>query len=151
MLNMKFSTKKAILFLSLIITLILIIIIILEATNLCDRGTRCDDMVDSINFLTPIFMLAITVLPLSILTYKMHDEVFEYWTRFAVWGVPAVIIAHILMYVVFYRNGSPDVFEKIVVVPLFILIYGSFALISLWRIITKWRELKKRENSPTNG
>lgn len=140
---MRFPTKKPILFLSIIITLILIIIITLEAMNLCDRGTRCDDIVDSINFLAPVFMLAITVLPLSLLTYRMRDEVFEHWMRFAVWAVPAVIIAHILLYIIFYRNGSPDVFEKIVVVPIFILIYGIFVLISLWRIVTKLRELKR--------
>lgn len=140
---MKYLTKKIILFLSLIITLILIIIITLETMNLCNRGTRCDDIVDSINFLVPFFMLAITVLPFSLLTYRMRDEVFKHWLRFAVWATPAVIIAHILVYIIFYRNGSPDVFEKIVVVPIFILIYGSFVAISTWRIVTKWRELKK--------
>lgn len=141
---MRFLTKKVILFLSFIITLILIIIITLEAMNLCDRGTKCDDIVDSINFLIPVFMLAITVLPLSFVTYRMRDEVFEHWMRFAVWAMPVVIIAHALMYVIFYRNGSPDVFERIVVVPIFILIYGSFVVISIWRIVAKWRELKRR-------
>ena len=92
------------------------------------------------NFLIYIFPI---LLFFSLLTYRMRDEVFEHWMRFAVWGVPAVIIAHILMYVVFYGNGSPDVFEKIVVVPIFILIYGIFVLISLWRIVAKWRELKR--------
>lgn len=141
---MKYLTKKTILFLSLIITLILIIIITLEAMNLCDRGTKCDDVVDSINFLVPVFMLAITVLPFSFITYRMRDEVFEHWMRFAVWAMPAVVIAHILVYIIFYRNGSPDVFERIVVVPIFMLIYGSFASISIWRIVTKWRGLKRK-------
>lgn len=100
------------------------------------------------NFLIYIFPI---LLFLSLLTYRMRDEVFEHWMRFAVWAMPAVIIAHILMYVIFYRNGSPDVFEKIVVVPIFILIYGLFVLISLWRIVAKWRELKRNENKMVNS
>lgn len=92
------------------------------------------------NFLIYIFPILIFF---SLFTYRMRDEVFKHWLRFAVWATPAVIIAHILVYIIFYRNGSPDVFEKIVVVPIFILIYGSFVAISTWRIVTKWRELKK--------
>jgi len=92
------------------------------------------------NFLIYVFPI---LLFFSLLTYRMRDEIFEYWMRFAVWAGPAVIIAHILVYIIFYRNGSPDVFEKIVVVPIFVLIYGLFVLISLWRIIAKLSQLKK--------
>lgn len=112
-------------------------------TGICYENDICQTIRHTFGYEWLGFVIIFPViLFFSITTYCMRDEVFEYWTRFAVWAVPVVIIAHILMYVIFYRNGSPDVFEKIVVVPIFALIYGSFILISLWRIVAKWRELK---------
>lgn len=114
-------------------------------TDICYR----DDVCRAVRHIFSYDWLGVTIIfPLilffSILTYRMRDEIFEHWVRFAAWGIPAVIIAHVLMYAIFYRNGSPDVFERIVVVPIFILIYGLFIVISIWRIVSKWRELKSK-------
>lgn len=140
---MKHLTKKNILITGGIGAIFVLFLVIL-GTDTCYRDDICKIVRHAFGYdllgVTIIFPL---ILFFSILTYRMRDEVFEHWVRFAAWGVPAVIIAHTLVYIIFYRNGSPDVFEKIVVVPIFMLIYGLFIVISLWRIITKWRELNK--------
>ncbi|MBI5230421.1 MAG: hypothetical protein HY981_03935 [Candidatus Magasanikbacteria bacterium] len=148
---MKYLTKKNILITGTSGTFFVLLLMML-GTDTCYENNICQTIRHNLDYewlgFTVIFLL---ILFFSLLAYRMRDEVFEHWMRFAVWAVPAVIIAHILMYIVFYRNGSPDVFEKIVVVPIFILIYASFSLISLWRIITKWRELKNGDKGLLNS
>ena len=134
-------TKKNILITGIIGSLFILFLMIL-GTDACYEDNICQTIRHAFSYewlgLTIVFPL---VLFFSLLTYRMRDEVFECWMGFAVWAVPAVIIAHILMYVVFYRNGSPDVFEQIIVIPTFFVVHGFFIFGSIWRIIAKWREL----------
>ena len=142
---MIFLSKKKLLSLSILVVLVAVFGDFFLRSGVCKVSlwTWCREVKEIINMFISFSFVFFFIFPLSLLTYKMRDEVFEHWMRFAIWTAPVVIIAHILMYAVFYRNGSPDVFEKIVVVPIFILIYGIFVLISLWRIVARWRELKR--------
>lgn len=152
---MRYLTKKIVFEIGVIGSLLLIVSTIIRKTFFSIDGycyLKYSDVCSTINNITTwnvynfdnflIYIFPI-LLFFSLLTYRMQDEIFKHWVRFAVWGVPTVIIAHTLMYAIFYRNGSPDVFERIVVVPIFILIYGLFIIISIWRIVSKWRELRR--------
>ena len=58
----------------------------------CNGGGWCDIQEDG--FLVSVLYFFAPLLPillLSLITYKMHDEVFRAWWRFARWWVPVII------------------------------------------------------------
>jgi len=94
-----------------------------------------DDMVFALFVFPPLFLL-------SLLTYRMHDEVFHVWWNFARWMVPTIVLA------TFFANMMPSgggffnmdaLIYPMVLGPLYIaLIFGS-----LWKIVRTHRELKR--------
>ena len=95
---------------------------------------------------TGVMMLLpfLPILLLSLITYKMRDEVFEHWMKFAVWGTPMLII---LTYLLSTAGGGGGMgvgsamsssFDAL----LYFLLCGTFCGISMWRIGSKNRQLK---------
>jgi hypothetical protein len=81
---------------------------------------------------------------LSLITYKMRDEVFQAWWSFARWFVPLIIVVTFLL----YRNGESGgagmtgigsgVGESFILLVLYVL----FIITSLARIILTYRRSK---------
>ena len=97
------------------------------------------------DFLGWIFFLFLPFLPIfffSLLTYRMRDEVFFSWWKFAFWFAPFIAIMTYFL----YRKGTSGgnsltqgIFEAVV---LWVL-YGIFIFVSLIKIFFAWRRVKK--------
>jgi len=82
---------------------------------------------------------------LSLITYKMRDEVFRAWWNFARWWVPVIIL---VTYLQSTQSGGGGLgiggaissgFD-ILVLSFF---YAVLVIVSLWLIVKKYRQLKR--------
>jgi hypothetical protein len=82
------------------------------------------------------------LLLLSLLTYRMHDEVFRAWWNFARWIVPVIAFATLLANIMPSNRGF---FNMDALIYLLVLapLYAVFILVSLWKIVRTYRELKR--------
>ena len=90
----------------------------------------------------PIITLVLLLLLLSLLTYRMHDDVFRAWWNFARWMVPIIIFATIAIQFV-PSNGGFFNMDGLIYLLVLTPLYAILTLGSLWRIFRKYRELKK--------
>ncbi len=100
------NTKKKVLFVGLGGTLLILALFSL-GINGCNTSVWCNkiiyfvdnglvgDVINSDTFL--LIFLTIPLFILSLITYKMHDEVFRAWWRFARWWVPVIMIVTFLL------------------------------------------------------
>ncbi len=97
-------------------------------------------------FSKDIFILIFLTPPLfflSLITYKMQDEVFRAWWNFARWWVPVIILATLGVNLGINALGSgADMFDRGFSNMFIGLLYAIFVAVSLWRIFRKYRELK---------
>ena len=88
-------------------------------------------------FLT-LFIFPITLL-FSLITYKMREEVFRAWVRFATWWIPLQIVLTLLT-----PESSGGLFISLVDKQLVaILLSFLFVLISLVLIVWKWLSTRR--------
>ncbi|MEK7144312.1 MAG: hypothetical protein AAB794_00400 [Patescibacteria group bacterium] len=85
------------------------------------------------------FFFAISVLVISILTYKIRDEVFRAWVNFAKWWVPLQIFL-VLIFPVGGGGYLVNIFDKQLVA---IILSALFTIISLLLILYKWFSSRK--------
>ncbi len=79
---------------------------------------------------------------LSILTYRMRDEVFRAWWNFARWMVPIIILATFAVNAIPSNGGFFNM--DALAYPLFLgPLYLILILVSLWRIIRTHLRSKK--------
>jgi hypothetical protein len=131
-------TKKNVLIISsvyIIYTLVLILVGTFCESVVC--RIREDDFFGRILFfflpLTPVFIF-------SLITYKLPEQVFRYWWKFAVWFVPLIIVATTWVDTLHSGGGwgTPDLTSALV----YILLYSVFVGISFVRIFIAWWEVK---------
>lgn len=81
---------------------------------------------------------------LSLITLKMPDEVFKHWISFVMWAVPILIV---LTYFLAAGNNSglgiESAYGGSFDALLLVLLYGTFLGISLYRIMNKYRQMKR--------
>lgn len=127
-------TKKSVLLIGLIGTLFVLSLFFLD-TNLCYSSTSCMEIRSFLN--NDIFALIFLTPPLfilSLITYKMKEEVFRTWWNFARWWVPVIIIATLLLENAGGGGGwgiSSGIFEFAVLWLLYII----FIVTSLVKIV----------------
>ncbi len=116
---------------------ILLLLSLLE--NFCGsyRGI-CKDVYGLIVYL--FFPLPFVFL-LSLITYKMRDEVFRAWWGFAVWFVPMIIAVTFLLENAGSGGGYLGMQKDFNFLVLFVF-YSIFIITSLVRIILAYRRLK---------
>ena len=98
------------------------------------------------DFLGWVFFLFMSLLPvffLSLITYKMREEVFQAWWRVAVWFVPIIIVATYLMNSGHQQSGFGGVAQDSFYFVILIALYGIFIITSLVRIVLAHRRLKQ--------
>jgi len=146
------NSKKIVLFTALVTLLIVALIILadiiygycprtyIDATGTQYCGKSVSDFVPEILMLIGFFV-SLPIFFLSLLTYRMKEEVFHAWWNFARWWVPIMVIAVLLA---LDRSDSflPPLFSKVNVGLLF---GGVFIVVSLAKIVrayarTKWRK-----------
>ena len=94
-------TKRHVFFVGLAGTLLILFLFSLE-TSSCYSNTSCLEFRRFFNrqltFIPPyLFFLPIPIFILSLITYKMRDEVFRAWWGFARWWVPVIMVVTLLL------------------------------------------------------
>src|SRR3989338_7499703 len=86
----KLVTKKNVLFLA-IFGSVIFYLTAFQPKIIC--GGVYGDCWDIIDLIWPLLLSALPLLFLSLITYKMRDEIFHTWITFAKWWVPLSVIA----------------------------------------------------------
>jgi hypothetical protein len=133
-------TKNVILTVSLSYLVYFILYLIL--LNICHRRTSFCGLVlslaEGINFLLLIGLPLLVVLPLSLLTYKMDNRIFETWKKFTLFVIP--IISLITLWLGMQSGGG---FGGGVIVFLVVSLGVVFFFVSLGIILVKWLLVRK--------
>lgn len=91
------STKKIVLIVSFLGSIFLSFLFFL-GTNTCYKNVFCEEIQNLLsNEGLTVFLLSPIVLILSLITYKMRDDVFCAWWRFARWFAPVIIVVTLLL------------------------------------------------------
>ncbi len=93
-----------------------------------------------LSFLGLCLALSLLVLPFSILTYKMQNEVFNFWLKFATGMIPIVIFSS---YFVYHSVEGQDPYRGGGIIFLLSIIYAIYFFLSLGIIFYKYFKLKK--------
>ena len=133
-------TKKKVFWISLVGT---VVFFTLSPSNLygyCFQEGHCWRLWNVIESTAPYFFLLPLLLLFSIITYKMREEVFRSWIRFAYWWIP------ISLFLIYLAGGSsgggfgmPNVLDQEFVS---IILSGLFAIISL--LVITWKYFATR-------
>lgn len=132
---MDFLNKKNVLELTILLGIILWLVAQTLPIPWCKDNVVCSEIYYSDYlgvFVYSIIGFMIAVLPFSLLTLFLKEKVFDAWKKFAVWGVPLVLI---LTYLVTRDTGGSNFFSMDLSLYFLAIIYGLFFLGSLAVII----------------
>ncbi len=137
--------KKGLLKLSIIGTLVIFLTVLLDQINSCYYNLHCvffSDFLDNYFFVFLIFPLIVLFF---LVTYKMHEEIFNAWHKFSMWYLIIYVILSVYLSVEASKMGGG---LSGVVGGGFIVIIIGFSLIvfffvSLIIITNKYFSLKK--------
>lgn len=140
---MKYLTKKTVILFSFFTTVILLVT--MEEVGFCRLAFgwidgRCLIPVNDTLELIPL-LFSITILPFSLITYRMKEDVFKAWIKFAVWWIPMTIIL-----VLISPDGGGSMFvagPSMQQISLAVLV-GLFVVISFIKIIRAYRKAKNQ-------
>jgi len=93
-------SKKNVLFCSLLyITLSgLLITLHFLFPDVCYTNIWCEENAETIiRILVALFLSVALVCLLCLVTYRMHDDVFMSWRKFAIWGVPTMTFLNLML------------------------------------------------------
>lgn len=139
-------TKKNVFALSLVGTLLVVTSFLLFSTHTCYVNKACKEVssILSQDNLTLIYILPFVFL-FSLITYKMQEDVFQAWWRFARWFVPIIIAVTFLLNSAHQQSGFSGVAQGAFDFLILIVLYAIFIATSIVRIIiASWR-LKNRK------
>jgi hypothetical protein len=132
-------TKRQIFWISLVPTIISVLLVLLTDSlyDICIARGYCWGLWDFLEVVGPIILLFPIIFLFSLLTYKLHDEIFRSWLRFAYWWVPLSIVVTLILSVGSQGGGfgMPNLLPAEGVVAFF---EGVFFIISLIIIIQKY-------------
>ena len=138
-------TKKTVLWISLIGTLFLTLDFYLEKIEYYYSHHWTNSILWLLNMIGFNIFLFPVILFFSLLTYKMRNEIFEYWVKFSRWYIPIYIIfTYIVTNLFSDGQGFASVVRGwfgLVILSFFLII---FSLISLILIISKHLSIKKK-------
>ena len=133
-------TKKNILALSIVGLVVYLSTMYSVSLGICnDASYNCRKTVDLIQMTVSVFPF---ILLFSLITYKMREEAFQAWWRFAMWFVPLIMIVTYLMYSGHRQSGFGGVSQGAFEFLILIVLYAIFILTSLIRIVLAHRKLK---------
>lgn len=106
-------------------------------TKLCMDGSVLPEAVSLLGL-----YLSVTIFFLSLITYKMRDEIFHTWLKFAYWCVPLTIVLTLLTPGGRGGWGIPSLIDPETVSFVF---SALFALISSIIILVKYFKLRRKQ------
>lgn len=89
--------KKNVLWISSIVIMLLLFIAYIQNGDICYSRSWCNNLWDTINIVSEIILIFIPIFFFSLITYKMREEVFQSWWRFARWFVPVIMLVTFLV------------------------------------------------------
>lgn len=141
---MEFATKKKVLIVTIMLSIGVWILYLILPTDWCDTNTICRGVYGN-DYLGVIIYGCIgfiaTVLPFSLITFFLHENVFETWKKFAKWSIPIVLT---LMFFITQDTGGSNFFSMDFTLFFLGIIYGLFFLISLAVIAVSALRNRKR-------
>lgn len=92
-----------------------------------------------------LLFVFVPILLLTLITYKIRDEVFRAWWNFARWWVPVIIL---VTYLQSTQSGGSGMgiggaMSSAVDAITLGFFYAVLVIVSLWRIVHKYRQLKR--------
>jgi hypothetical protein len=136
-------TKKNIFFFGLSVTIFLILLVTADSFGYCNRGSFCSLISD---YLEPPVGSVLLVIPFvfifSLVTYKMRDEVFQHWMKFARWAIPVAMVASFFISNIPHSSNIMSGMDKAF---FYILTFGTFCTVSIWRITSKYLQLRGKK------
>ena len=143
----KLLTKKNVLILSLFGTIFFLSPVIFYGIFDCYEHNifLCSGEYQHIvRLFVPFFYVFIFSLIFSLITYKMKQGVFDYWMKFAIWAAPMLMILTFLI----LGGGNNGLGVEGAIgggfdAMIFMILYGAFIGISIYRIVSKHRHLKR--------
>jgi hypothetical protein len=140
-------TKKSVFSMGVVGNILLIFLVYIQSGNICYLRSWCNELWGSINLLGEILFVFIPVFLLSLITYKMREEVFRAWWNFARWFAPIIIIVTYFINSAHQQSGFAGVAQGAFETLILIILYAVFIIVSLARIIFTARRIK---NNPSN-
>lgn len=128
-------TKRTVFVIGLVGTVILTVLTVLSITEFCYFNKTCLTVFEKLSpwslanyifFTPPIFLL-------SLITYRMKDEVFRAWWGFARWWVPVIIVVTLLLENA--GGGGTLGMNKDFTAFILIILYSIFGIVSLVKIV----------------
>lgn len=135
-------TKKNVLWLGIIGIVLFFITMFPVDLGICEKSAYdCREISDSIQMILGIFSFLFFF---SLITYKMREEVFRVWWRFARWFVPVIMLVTFLIN--FQRQGGGMGISGVISSSFNLLIigifYAIFIVVSLAKITLVYRRKK---------
>jgi hypothetical protein len=137
-------TKKSVLVVNSIAIILLLTLAYTQSGTSCYSTVWCNKLWDAINRVGEMLFIFIPVLLFSLITYKMRDEVFQAWWKFARWFVPVIMLVTLLINSQ-SRGGGMGISGAISSsFNLFIIgiFYAIFVITSLVKITLAYRRVK---------
>jgi hypothetical protein len=137
-------SKKSVLLISLAYVFYFVAAFLISLVCEADRCRIHDDSI--LGWLLLYFIFLIPVFIFSLITYKMREEVFRAWWRFALWFVPVIMLVTFLFNSQNRGGGMVATMAggfDILIIGIF---YTIFVITSLVKIILTYRQVK-RENT----
>jgi hypothetical protein len=132
-------TKKNVFLMSLVYVVYFAAILLVSA--ICESAwcrVHDDDFLGQVLF---FFLPLLPVFLLSLITYRMRDEIFQAWWSFARWFVPVIIVVTFLLENAGSGGGYLGMQKDFNFLVLFVF-YSIFIITSLARIILTYRRSK---------
>lgn len=134
----KIITKKKVLAMAFVGTVISLILTSEQFYDFCFSGGHCWHLYNFVDSISNLFVFFPVILLFSLVTYKMRDEVFIAWVKFTLFWVPLSV---------FFVAITPDTSAMLQVVDkefITALFLGLFALISVVIISVRSYQLRRK-------
>ncbi len=138
------GTKKNVFFFGLIGTTILAVMTYLSTSGICYHNDACLNFFEEFrpwNFMSYIFF-APPLFLLSLITYKMKDEVFRAWWDFAWWW--SLLIVGVTFLLTHAQGGGTLGMNQDFTFFVLSILYALLVIVSLYRIMCAHRESKHK-------
>lgn len=135
-------TKKNVFFVGLMGTTVLVLLTLLSSSDFCYSSESCVSLFEGLHLwnLANYIFFTFPLILLSLITYRMHGDVFDCWINFAKWWIPLSLILSILAGFGEQPSNMP---AMITPGTISFLMSSLFLLISLILIAYKYFTLKK--------
>lgn len=138
-------TKRNIFFVSVVGSILFLILIFLLESHTCSEWWLwCRKYIwNSSNLILKLLLITPPIFLFSLITYKMRDEVFRAWWRFARWWVPVIIGITLLLNDTVKGGDFPATVGRGFNMLIIIFFYIIFIVISLVKIFNMYFKTKK--------